>query len=254
MDWVKSFYEKQHQWANVYADNVEADHRDKSESIVLPGRRAPYRILELGCGGGQMTAALADLGHSVTAVDLNPDAIRNAHRLANARPNAQITLIEGDFYTFSPGEALDSEELFDIVCYFDGFGIGTDADQQRLLQRVAGWLENDGRAFIEIYTPWYWKRTAGTTIEWGDLCRRYEFDKAGCRMLDTWWPTGHSADAVTQSLRCYSPGDLESLLDGIGLALVDVQSGPSFDHETQTLHPNAPLERAMQYMAILERR
>lgn len=91
-------------------------------------------------------------------------------------------------------------------------------------------------------------------FELPDVCRRYEFDKAGCRMLDTWWPTGHSSDAVTQSLRCYSPGDLESLLDGIGLALVDVQSGPLFDHETQTLHLKAPLERAMQYMAILERR
>jgi len=73
-------------------------------------------------------------------------------------------------------------------------------------------------------------------------------------MLDTWWPTGHPADAVTQSLRCYSPDDLESLLDGIGLALVDVQSGPSSEHETQTFYPKASLECAMHYMAILKRR
>ena len=85
MDWVKSFYEKQHLWANVYAGDVEAYHRDKAKSIGLPEREAPYRILELGCGGGQMTAALADLGHSLVAVDLNPSAIRNAHRLAAAR-------------------------------------------------------------------------------------------------------------------------------------------------------------------------
>lgn len=43
-------------------------------------------------------------------------------------------------------------------------------------------------------------------------------------MLDTWWPTGDPADAVTQSLRCYSPDDLEYLRDGIGL--VDVQPVP----------------------------
>lgn len=86
-------------------------------------------------------------------------------------------------------------------------------------------------------------------MEWPSLCRRYGFDEVECRMLDTWWPTGHPAAAVTQSLRCYSPDDLESLLDRSGLVLVDVQPGPSFDHETQTFHPKAPLEHAMQYMA-----
>lgn len=215
---------------------------------MLPEQKGPYRILELGCGGGQMAAALAELGHSVVAVDLNPAAVRNALRLANARPNAHITLIEGDFYT------LGTKGSFDIVCYFDGFGIGTDADQQRLLQRIAVWLKNDGRAFIEVYTPWYWKRMSGTTMEWPDACRRYGFDEVGCRMLDTWWPAGDPAAAITQSLRCYSPDDLESLLDGIGLVLVELHPGPSFDHETQTFRAKSPLEHAMQYMAVLERR
>ena len=259
MDWVKSFYEKQHLWANVYAGDVKAYHRDKARSISLPERIPPYDMLELGCGGGQMAAALADLGHSVIAVDVNPEAIRNARRLAKSRPDAKITLIEGDFYTFSKGEplsageALSEEEAFDIVCYFDGFGIGTDADQQRLLQQIVAWLRKDGRAFIEIYTPWYWKRVAGTTMEWPDASRRYGFDDAGCRILDTWWPTGCPNDAVTQSLRCYSPEDLESLLDGTGLSLVDVRAGSSLDNRTKTFYPKAPLEDAMQYMAILKR-
>jgi SAM-dependent methyltransferase len=210
MDWVRSFYEKQHQWANVYTGAVEAYHRDKAESIVLPNREGSYRILELGCGGGQMTAALAEAGHSLTAVDLNPAAIQHARQLAADRPDAQITLIEADFYTINP------EGPFDIVCYFDGFGIGTDSDQQRLLQRIFSWLKEDGRAFIEIYTPWYWARMNGRTMEWPDASRRYGFDEDGCRMLDTWWPTGH----------------------------------PS----ANTFRPTAPLEEAMRYMAVLERR
>lgn len=247
MDWVRSFYEKQHQWAKIYCADVEAYHRDKAESIMLPDGKGHHLILELGCGGGQMTAALADLGHSVVAVDLNEAAVRHAIRLANARPHAQITLIQGDFYAVNPGGP------FDIVCYFDGFGIGTDADQQRLLRRVADWLKNDSRAFIDVYNPCYWRRVAGTTMEWPDVCRRYGFDAAGCRLLDTWWPTCHPTDAVTQSLRCYSPNDLEVLLDGTGLGLVDIRPGPSFDHQTQTFHPDASLEQAMHYMAILRR-
>lgn len=248
MDWVKSFYSKQHQWANVYAGNVEAWHRDKANAITLPNCTPPYRILELGCGGGQVAVALADLGHTVVGIDRNPAAIRNARQLTNARPDTRITLVEGDFYAFAP------ERRFDIVCYFDGFGIGSDDDQQRLLQRINSWLVEDGRVFIEIYTPWYWERTAGKEVEWPDVSRRYGFDKAGCRMLDTWWPTGHRAEAVTQSLRCYSPDDLGSLLDGTRLELVEVLPGSSYDHETQTFHPTAPLEDAMQYTAVLKHR
>lgn len=253
MDWVKSFYEKQHLWANVYARSVQNYHRDKARSISLPKSKDRYNILEIDCGGGQMAGALADLGHWVTAVDMNPEAIRNARQLAESWPDTEITLIEGDFYTFSKGKACSTEEAFDIVCYFDGFGIGTNADQRRLLQQVSTWLREDGRAFIEIYTPWYWKHVAGTTMEWPDASRRYGFDKEGCRMLDTWWPTGYPAEAVTQSLRCYSLDDLESLLAGTGLALVDVRAGSPFDHKTKTFYPNSSLEDAMQYMAVFKR-
>lgn len=248
MDWVKSFYDKQHQWASVYAGDVEAHHRDKAKSITLPNRKPPYRVLELGCGGGQMTAALAELGHSLVAVDLNPAAIRSAHRLAASRPDARIALIEGDFYTVS------LEGRFDVVCYFDGFGIGSDADQQRLLQRVSGWLTGDGRAFIEIYTPWYWEQVAGTMMEWPNVSRRYGFDKAGCRMLDTWWPPGRPEEAVTQSLRCYSPDDLKSLLDGTGLELIDIHPDGAIDSQTGEFQSEVPVEAAMQYIAILARR
>jgi hypothetical protein len=43
-----------------------------------------------------------------------------------------LRAIEGDFYeTEPPGK-------FDVVAYFDGFGIGTDEDQRRLLRRIVG--------------------------------------------------------------------------------------------------------------------
>jgi hypothetical protein len=72
-------------------------------------------------------------------------------------------------------------------------------------------------------------------------------------MLDTWWPTGTPDEAVTQSLRCYSVDDLESLLDGTGLRLTGVQPEGSYDHETKIFHPSSPMKEAMQYMAFLEK-
>jgi SAM-dependent methyltransferase len=245
MAWVKSFYEKQNLWSNVYAGDIEPWHRDKAKTILLPDRKPPYRILELGCGGGQTAVSLAELGHDVVAIDMNSDAILNARRLAAAQPSIRISLIEGDFYAFNP------EGLFDVVCYFDGFGIGSDAAQQRLLHRVSSWLRTEGRAFIEIYTPWYWANVAGTVVEWPDASRRYDFDNDESRLLDTWWKTGSPDTAVTQSLRCYSPDDFEGLLDEASLRLISLLPGGSYDHGTQIYHPLAPLEEAMQYIAVL---
>jgi SAM-dependent methyltransferase len=245
MAWVKSFYEKQHLWSNVYAGDIEAWHRDKAKTILLTDHKPPYRILELGCGGGQIAVSLAALGHDVVAIDMSSAAILNARRLAASHPDVRISFVEGDFYSFNP------EGHFDVICYFDGFGIGSDAAQQRLLHRVASWLGTEGKAFIEVYTPWYWSSVAGTSMEWPDASRRYNFDNAESRLLDTWWQTGYPDTVVTQSLRCYSPKDLEDLLNGVGLKLLTLLPGDSYDHETQTYHPIAPLEEAMRYTAIL---
>ena len=70
MEWVKQFYSKQHEWAGVYDGGVTETHR-KNAAIVqrLAGGKIG-RLLELGAGGGQNTAAAADLGYSVIAIEL----------------------------------------------------------------------------------------------------------------------------------------------------------------------------------------
>ena len=67
--------------------------------------------------------------------------------------------IAGDFYEVDPGGP------FDVVAYFDGFGIGDDEDQRRLLHRIDGWLTIEGCALIDILTPGYFAKTAGNEEE-----------------------------------------------------------------------------------------
>ena len=156
-----------------------------------------------------------------------------------------MTALQGNFYEI----ALDG--MFEVVCYWDGFGIGSDADQRRLLRRVRGWLSPGGHALIEVYTPWYWAQAAGRTMTIGRAVRCYGFDGCGNRMLDTWWDVEDPACAVAQSLRCYAPADLELLLEGTGLHLVAVAPGGSYDAEAGRYEADAPLERAMSYVATL---
>jgi SAM-dependent methyltransferase len=245
MDWARQFYIRQEQWSGIYTGDVAEEHRRRAAAIGRLAGGGPKRVLELGAGGGQAAAAAADLGHTVVALDLARAALACARRLAAQRPAGALTVVEGDFYT------VELAGPFDVVCYWDGFGIGEDDDQRRLLRRIAGWLAPGGRALIDINTPWYWAGAAGRKMQVGQALRRYDFDAEGCRLLDTWWPLDDPAQEVTQSLRCYGPADLRLLLEGTGLALGAVEPGGALVG-TQYVE-RAPLRQAMSYVAVLAR-
>ncbi len=60
------------------------------------------RVLEVGCGGGALAAAMAAEGREVTAIDL---------RLPEPRPDRAVRWIQGDYLALSPaviGEAFDA--------------------------------------------------------------------------------------------------------------------------------------------------
>ena len=197
-------------------------------------------IVELGAVDGQNAVALAQLGYDVVAIVLVPSAAEHGRHLAQ---NSSVTIIEGDFYT------VELDQKFDAVCYWDGFGIGTDDDQQRLLRRIAQWLKPTGFALIEVYGAQYWAEAAGRKNIFDKASRQYDFDHVGQRMLDRWWPNGREDRAVTQSLRCYTPNELENLLTGTGLTLDSVQSRGAWYPETKQFVADAPIDQAMQYLA-----
>lgn len=243
MDWALEFYTKQNQWSGVYEEAINDGHRLKAawiEELVGPGQK---RVLELGAGGGQVAAAMADLGHEVVAVEQAPTLAAHIKKLAVTLPVGQLTVVEGNFYT------VELVGPFDVICYYDGFGIGADADQRRLLKRIATWLAPSGSALIEIGTPWYAASVDGRGWRVGQAERRYNFDADGCRWLDTWWPIDQPEQAVQQSLRCYSPADLRLLIEPAGLQLQHVKPGGTVDWEQGKWLPSVPLGKALNYVA-----
>lgn len=63
---------------------------------TLLGQREPTQILDVGCGSAILAIAAAQLGHEVTGVDIDGDALRSAQ--ANLRLNGvedRVRLIEG---------------------------------------------------------------------------------------------------------------------------------------------------------------
>ena len=119
------------------------------EQLTKP---VPKRILELGCGSGITAGALALAGHSVVAVEIAPVAAAHARQVGATIPESRLEIVEGDF--------LEIEQLgmFEVVCYFDGFGVGSNDDQRRLLRRIAVWMRPDGYALIDVYNPCFFAR------------------------------------------------------------------------------------------------
>jgi SAM-dependent methyltransferase len=249
MSWVEEFSTRQFAWLRgERSSKISASDQDRAERIASAAGPPPSRVLELGAGGGETAAATADLGYEVIAVELAPAIAAAARRFAEPPRSGTLEVIEENFHE------IDLAGAFDVVAYWDGFGVDDDAGLRALLCRIHDWLRPDVQALIEVYTPWYWAEAAGTEMEIGHARRQYGFDAAGCRMTDRWWQRDDPSNAVEQSLRCYSPADLALLLEGTGLALTAVEPGGAVDRATGAYHPGAPLTRAMSYLAICTRR
>jgi 2-polyprenyl-3-methyl-5-hydroxy-6-metoxy-1,4-benzoquinol methylase len=94
--------------ARLTAEDTE--HLAVYESYLL--REIPHslhRVLEVGCGTGGFSRALAERGHSVTAVDLSPEMVCVARQRTSA--NQDVTYQCGDFFS----ESLDGQTYECVV-------------------------------------------------------------------------------------------------------------------------------------------
>jgi SAM-dependent methyltransferase len=246
MEWVSDFYAKQYDWADWLHrwGDFDPDRVDlRVEAVTRHAGSGRLRILELGSGTGTTAAALAMAGHDVVAIELQDELAKHTQEVGAMVTRGSLHAIPGDFYVIEP------PGKFDVVAYFDGFGIGSDRDQRRLLRRIAGWLAPDGCALIDVLVPWYWARQAGNEAEFptGSGVRYLDgFDAQECRMTERMWRVGHEEDGVTQSLRCYSSADLRLLLEGAALSIRDVE--PFTD---ETYGEPCDIADAMLYLAVL---
>ncbi|MCO8270531.1 class I SAM-dependent methyltransferase [Actinoplanes sp. TRM 88003] len=234
MEWVKEFYSRTGTWWGPAEAKVGDRDHERAAKVRAHVGDGPLRVLELGSGYGTTAAVLAADGHTVTAVELTD-------RVRFQTPAERLTVVNEDFYTVRLGKE------FDVVCYFNGFGVGSDADQRRLLARIAGeWLRPGGTALIDVSNPFVWQSWHGDEEhrrpdpEQGyayELRERTTFDQVTCTATDTWWPVDQPDEAISQRLRCYSPADLTLLLEGTGLKLAGIDPA-----ELRTEH---------EYLAVL---
>jgi SAM-dependent methyltransferase len=255
MEWVEDFYSRTGHWWGEAESGVGDRDRDRVERVRRSCGPGPHRILELGCSYGNTAAAFVEAGHRVTGIELSERgdyAAAHVERLGADR----LSIVRGDFYE------VDLEERFDVVAYWNGFGIGADADQRRLLRRIAAeWLEPGGTAVVDVFNPLVWAGWDGdlelleANPERGyrhELHERVAFDPFTSTAVDSWWDTAEPERVITQRIRCYSPADLRLLLEGTGLALDGVMvGGEAVDLAADHAGDDAMLRRHHEYLAVL---
>lgn len=231
--WIQDFYDQAGVWwgADPQAPSV---HKTRVETVERLCGSGPRTILDLGTGPGATAAALADAGHHVTAIELSPARAQYARQLAKIPRQGSLVIVEDDFYT------VDLKEQFDFVCCWETFGLGTDADQRRLLHRIADeWLKPEGRVLMDVYSPFRPARDAGTERRLPplvgvpgsvEMINRCHFNPFCSRWIDEWIPVHEPRNARAQTVRCYSPSDFSLLLEGTHLRMEHIEV------EGQTLH------------------
>ncbi|MFF3228928.1 class I SAM-dependent methyltransferase [Nocardia suismassiliense] len=255
MNWVREFYSVSGGWW-AKADAKVTDRDRHRLSLLRNHGGSAGRVLELGSGYGATAMALAQAGYEVTAVEISDRADYFSGSDRDVAPGS-VTVYKADFYEVRlPGQ-------FDIVCYWNGFGVGSDADQRQLLGRIESeWLRPGGIALIDVANPLVWAGWDGDEERLSadpdagydyELVQRIRFDPITCSAIDTWWEASKPDSKISQFLRCYTPADLMLLLSGTGLTLTGIVAG---DHALPpSPHPglDALLRDRHEYLAILRR-
>jgi SAM-dependent methyltransferase len=124
--------------------------------LLAPERR----ILDLACGGGRHSLAMARRGGVVTGIDLGPSAIAIARRRAR-RAGLPVTFVQGDI------RELEYMAEFDAVTLI--FGCFTEMPRtqaQDVLCRISRSLRPSGLFLLDVYTPRFFAELDGMQEWW----------------------------------------------------------------------------------------
>ena len=174
----------------------DLDNRDiVNEDIpfyIEYAKRQQGPVLELGCGTGRVTMALAAEGFDVTGLDLSPDMLGIFRQKLGKRPDiaGKITLIHGNMANF------DIDRKFSmIIAPFRAFqALTEDADIKNCLGLVRQHLDDGGIFIVNVFNPYKvldesWSYPE--TVQW----ERHD-SESGCHVVKKHW--GDKIDVANQ--------------------------------------------------------
>lgn len=238
-NWANEFYKMQYE---IIGDYPEGYHTESANEILEQTGKRVGSMLELGAWDGSLARALSNQVDQITTVELIKEMTEKAKSL---NPDS-IETIHGSFYDVT------ISQKFDVIIYIDGFGVGTDEDQLKLLKNIHHWMADDGCALIDIYQPEHWKKADGVEMylnrrDMPHLKRRYSYDFEADIMMDRWWHDKDEKLNSTQYLKCYTQDEIYELCKQAGLNIIGYFPHGAMDYENMEYHEHASLKECMSY-------
>lgn len=123
---------------------VDAMYDEVAEAAVPAGRDTPARVLEIGCGTGNLTLALIERGAVVTAVDQSPEMMEVAQE-KTAEAGASVSFRE--MAAVEIGERFD-ESSFDAVASSLALSEMSEDERRYVLRAAHRVLTRGGRLVV----------------------------------------------------------------------------------------------------------
>jgi tellurite methyltransferase len=111
------------------------------EHAVLPFLKG--RVLDLGCGLGNLSLAAAESGCSVMALDASPAAVEDLSHRALAK-GLEVEARCADLRAYRPGERYDSVAAIGLAMFFE------PADARRLVENIRDAVLPGGIAAVNV--------------------------------------------------------------------------------------------------------
>lgn len=236
LDIVKEAYSDPHAIKTYTKVGLWPSEKKVTERFFEPGST----VLDIGCGAGRTTIALARQGYEVTGIDLIPEMIKAA------KEQASIHNVKAKFKAMNAVDIDFPDRSFQNVLFsFNGFEqIPGRRNRERVLKNVWRVLKNDG---YFIFTARSGLATGRRTAAWTLITFEYFFYKLIKRNGKSW----EFGDKLWKGEYHHylNPFKLRTLVCSIGFDFLYFNSDRNIEkgHDA-TLFTNFSSDRALFYV------
>ncbi len=227
-EWWQAMFDPD--WIKVYAYKNRDVRKEVSGLVQLLGLPLESKILDVACGDGRISLALARQGYRVTGLDCSGSLLDKARKKAS-RARLDIQWVQRDMR-----EIEETEQYAAAVNVFTSFGYFLNEDDDlKALRSIHNALKKDGKFVTDLENLFFITRAA--QICGGEPLYRpldnYQgwveeittFDPVTQRVnmsLKIWFPQKGVQKCGTASYRSYSLVEMQKLLAASGFQIIDV--------------------------------